>query len=120
MTEPTTAKLIADAHALFASSDIDKPERDRLLAMAATETKAWVETARKVVAEGQYQHVNHETGALDPEGVILDLFTASMLTQVYDALKPASQAKFGAMPLWQALDTGWKLVAKTSEHSNKN
>jgi hypothetical protein len=47
-------------------------------------------------------------------GVVLDAFTASMLVQIYDALSPANQAKFGALPLMKAVDMGWKLVKKTS------
>lgn len=50
----------------------------------------------------------------EPEGVLLDLFTASMLVQVYDALTiKENKEKFAAMPLLRAVQIGWQLVEKT-------
>lgn len=41
--------------------------------------------ARRVVANSQHEEV---------EGYLLDLFTASAMVAVYEALKPAAQAQF--------------------------
>ncbi len=45
------------------------------------------------------------------EGKILDLFTASALVAVYEALGPANQAKFDSVPLPTLLDFVWKKVS---------
>jgi hypothetical protein len=48
-----------------------------------------------------------------PGPILLDLFTASMLVQVYDALTvPENKSKFAAMPLERAVSIGWQLVDK--------
>lgn len=46
------------------------------------------------------------------EGLMLDLFTASALVKVYEALGPANQAKFDTVPLPRLLDFVWKQVGK--------
>lgn len=47
-----------------------------------------------------------------PDGaVLLDMFTASMLVQVHDALSPGHQVKFASLPLEKAVSVGWKVVA---------
>lgn len=88
----------------------------------------WLKAAREVVEQQSYRTVDTETGQpvqevwgeeddqgmeeiVGPEGaVVLDLYTASMLTQLYDALGEANKATFLAMPLPKAVDFGWKLI----------
>lgn len=41
---------------------------------------------------------------------MLDSFTASVISAVYDALKPDNQAKFNNLPLGKLLDFCWKQV----------
>ena len=64
----------------------------------------WLPVARQVVATNTFAEV---------DGVILDQFSASVMTQVHDALSPPNAEKFSAMPLAQAHDIAFKLVAKT-------
>ena len=45
------------------------------------------------------------------EGQMLDLFTASAIVAVFEALSPANQQKFDAIPLPRLLDFVWKQVA---------
>lgn len=45
------------------------------------------------------------------EGQMLDMFTASALVQVYEALAPANQAKFDSIPLPKLLDFVWARVS---------
>lgn len=94
----------------------------------------WLESARTVLAQHGFRTVDPVTGtpvetewgAEDDQGieevvndnaVILDLVTAGMLVQIYDALSPRNQEKFGNMPLLQAVDVGWKLVTRAKEKS---
>lgn len=56
---------------------------------------------RKIVNEGQYGKVT---------GVTVDGFTASAIVQVYDALKPESQAKFTSLPIGRMADIAFKLI----------
>lgn len=93
-------------------------------------TAGWIDSARQVLEGKQFQTVNDAGGVIptkwrgdeiDPkgEGMILDGVTASMLVAVYDALGPAQQAKFGAMPLMQAVNIGWKLVNRSKSGSRQ-
>jgi hypothetical protein len=94
---------------------------------------AWLEAARQVVEKKQFLTVDIATGrpvetvwgeedeqgmeeVVGPEGaVVLDMLTASMLTQIYDGLNPQNRERFGAMPLPKAVDFGWKLVKRVEE-----
>jgi len=53
---------------------------------------ATVETLRKIVKDKQYQTVMFKSGQAK-----VDLFTASAMIQVYDALKPKTKTKFETM-----------------------
>jgi hypothetical protein len=44
------------------------------------------------------------------DGLLVDLFTASAMVQVHDALSPPNQAKFAALPLRRMVDVGWKVI----------
>ena len=50
------------------------------------------DTLRKIVKDKQ-----HQTVMIDKGQAIVDLFSASAMVQVYDALKPATKKKFEAM-----------------------
>ena len=52
-----------------------------------------IELIRENVKQNSYSELRW---AEDDEPVILDLFTASAMVQVYDALKPENQTKFAA------------------------
>lgn len=85
---------------------------------------SWVEAARQVVATGGFKMVGQD-GTVHPtvwdgdevspasEGMALDLFSASVMVQVYDALSEANQAKFAAMPLTTAHNVAFKLANRT-------
>ena len=53
---------------------------------------ATVDTLRKIVKDKQ-----HQTVMFDKGNAMVDLFSASAMVQVYDALKPATKKKFEAM-----------------------
>jgi len=77
--------------------------------------KTWVEVARRVVAERQYQCVDTTTNDIAPEdndkGIILDMQTAYLLITVHDSLGlPANREKFASMRLDEAASLAWKLV----------
>lgn len=44
------------------------------------------------------------------DGYLVDAFTASMLVQVYGALKPENQERFETLPLMALVEFGWKQV----------
>ena len=62
------------------------------LAEKGTAYPATVDTLRKIVKDKQHQTVMFDKGQ-----AIVDLFSASAMVQVYDALKPATKKKFEAM-----------------------
>lgn len=61
-----------------------------------------LEACQKVVAEKQFTKV---------DGVLLDLFTASAVVQVHNALNPTNQAKFAALPLPKMAKLAFSLLA---------
>ena len=62
------------------------------LAEKGTAYPATVDTLRKIVKDKQHQTVMFDKGQ-----AIVDLFSASAMVQVYDALKPATKKKFETM-----------------------
>lgn len=81
------------------------------------EGKNWLDAARKVVKEHQFVYINPKNNDISDKEkggyIVLDAVTASMLTQIADALKDVkNKEKFTNMPLLQAVDIGWKLVKK--------
>jgi len=69
---------------------IAEPTRTRKGGTKVTSAKSGqeiVKACRKIVAACQYAKIS---------GVMMDLFTASTITSVYDALKPENQVKFCA------------------------
>ena len=69
----------------------------------------WLSSARQVVETQTYM----PGPALD--GLLLDMFTASALVQVHDALNEANAAKFAAMPLEKAAPFAFRLIEKVSK-----
>jgi hypothetical protein len=55
--------------------------------------------------------VHHKTAA-KTEGVMVDLFTASMLVQVYDNLSEENRAKFIALPITRMASVGWEVLKR--------
>lgn len=96
---------------------------------------SWLEAARQVLEQKTFLTVDTTTaqpvetvwGAEDEQGmeevvgpedaVVLDLFTASMLVQIYDGLGEANKARFLAMPLPNAVDFGWRLLKRVEGKS---
>jgi hypothetical protein len=78
-------------------------EAERLVPPAAPAATGWLEAVRWIVAHGQARRIDVETGALVPEGksggMLLDLFSASAMAQVYDALNETNKAKLLSKPL---------------------
>jgi hypothetical protein len=56
---------------------------------------------RKIVAEKQYAKI---------DGVMVDLFSASAVVQVYDALNPDNQKKYAAMPASKMAAVAFQLM----------
>lgn len=63
----------------------------------------WLAAAREVVETKSYTEV---------DGVLLDLFSASTMVQIHDALAPANAAKFAAMPIERAVEVAFKLAER--------
>lgn len=64
---------------------------------------ARIELLRGIVTGKQAQRIR-----IDGHKVYVDLFTASMLVQVYDALNETNRAKFIGLPWTRMVDIGWK------------
>jgi hypothetical protein len=88
----------------------------------------WVQAARQVLARNEFQMVGQD-GTVHAtvwdgdevseasEGMILDLFSASAMIQVHDALSGANQARFAAMSLTTAHAVAFRLIAKQNGES---
>jgi len=61
-----------------------------------------IQQLKKIVADCQHAKV---------DGVDVDLFTASAVVQVHDALNETNQAKFVSLDIMKMVDLTWKLVA---------
>ena len=83
MKKPADAKRVLGSQIVFEEVE---------LAEKGTAYPATVDTLRKIVKDKQHQTVMFDKGQ-----AMVDLFTASAMVQVYDALKPATKKKFEAM-----------------------
>ena len=83
MKKPSDAKRVLGSQIVF--EDVELTEKEA--AYPAT-----VDTLKKIVKDKQHQTVMFDKGQ-----AMVDLFTASAMVQVYDALKPATKKKFEAM-----------------------
>ena len=68
---------------------------------ATTPEPAVIVKMRKIVAEGQYTTI---------DGMMVDLFTASAVINVFDALTEQNQRKFTALSLRKMVGVTWKLM----------
>lgn len=64
-----------------------------------------IELLRGIVAAKQCQKIR-----IDGHKVYVDLFSASMLVQIYDALSEANRARFISLPWRTMVNVGWKLA----------
>ena len=83
MKKPADAKRVLGSQIVFEEVE---------LAEKGTAYPATVDTLRKIVKDKQHQTVMFDKGQ-----AMVDLFTASAMVQVYDALKPATKKKFEDM-----------------------
>ena len=83
MKKPSDAKRVLGSQIVF--EDVELAEK-------GTAYPATVDTLRKIVKDKQHQTVMFDKGKAK-----VDLFSASAMVQVYDALKPATKKKFEAM-----------------------
>jgi len=60
-----------------------------------------IEQMRNIVSEKQCAKI---------DGVLVDLFTASAVVKVYDALNESNQAKFGKLSPARMADITWKVL----------
>lgn len=64
-----------------------------------------IEMLREIVAEKQAKRIR-----VDGRKLYVDLFTASMLVQVHNALNEENRARFIGLPFLRMVDVGWKLT----------
>jgi hypothetical protein len=95
----------------------------------------WKEAVDWVVQNKQFAYVDPDTGKRletpdsvfevteedreaaaeannDPKGVILDMFSASVIQQVYSVLKPKNKEKFEKLPLLKAQQIALKVMRR--------
>ena len=83
---------------------------------------SWINAARKVVETKTASRIDIVTGHLVPDGrhrkgkvVLLDLYSASVMTQVYDNLGSKAQEKFDRLDVVNAQDIAFSLLEKLRE-----
>ncbi len=82
-----------------------EPTRVRNRGTRVTTTKVGAEiidACRSIVAESQYAKIN---------GHMVDVFTASAIVKVYDAVNDANKAKLAALPVARMASIAFKLLA---------
>jgi hypothetical protein len=60
---------------------------------------------RAIVAEKQAQRIR-----IDGRKVLVDLYAASMLVRIYDALGEAQRESFVSLPFPRMVSIGWRLI----------
>ncbi|HUV11827.1 MAG TPA: hypothetical protein VMX12_12690 [Acidimicrobiia bacterium] len=60
----------------------------------------------------QFRKIVDEQAATEIDGVLVDLFSASAVVQVHDALSADNAAKFAALPIPDIADVAFKLIRK--------
>ena len=83
MKKPSDAKRVLGSQIVF--EDVELAEK-------GTAYPATIDTLRMIVKDKQHQTVMFDKGQ-----ALVDLFSASAMVQVYDALKPATKKKFEDM-----------------------
>ena len=81
-----------------------EPTRTRQAGTRVTKAKDGdqiIGACRSIVANGQYEKIN---------GHMVDLFTASAIVKVYDAINEANQAKFKALPVVRMASIAFQLL----------
>jgi hypothetical protein len=81
-----------------------EPTRTRKHGTRVTTTKdgaAIIEACRSIVANGQYEKVN---------GHMVDLFTASAIVKIYDAVNEANKAKLLRLPVARMASIAMQLL----------
>lgn len=64
-----------------------------------------IEKLRDIVERRQYKKI---------DGMVVDMFTASAIMQVYDALSPANQENFAKKPIKKMVKIAWKLLKQVN------
>lgn len=77
---------------------------------------SWLEAVRWIVEHKAFRRIDVESGQLVPDnkrgGTLVDLFSASAMIQVYEALSEANRAKLAAMSLPVAHHVVFKVLNK--------
>ena len=60
-----------------------------------------IEVIRRIVEQKQYEHI---------DGQMLDLFSASAIIKVYDAINPTNQQRYAKLPAWQMARIAFQLI----------
>lgn len=81
--------------------DVVCPNGHELFVPACAEARSRIAALRAIVHSGSARRI---------DGYIVDVFTASMLVQVFEALSPASREKFGKPELMRLVEFGWSHV----------
>lgn len=82
-----------------------EPTRTRAHGTRVTRTEdgdAIIAACRSIVANGQYEKIN---------GHMVDLFTASAIVKIYDAVNDANKAKLKALPIARIASIAFKVLS---------
>lgn len=96
---------IVDAAGWLVSAQRE-PTRTREHGTEVTQTSTGdqrIAAIRRIVERKQYAKV---------DGVMVDLFSASAIVQVFDAISEANRAKFTALPVAKMADVAFKVIKK--------
>jgi len=83
--------------------DCERPEVEGHYESCPRRASSWLASARRIV--------DTETGDM-VEGTLLDLFSASVMVQVHDALSPANRTRFAAMSVAKAHSVAFQLTTR--------
>jgi len=81
--------------------DCERPEVEGHYESCPRRATGWLTAARRIVEAETADMV---------DGTLLDLFSASAMVQVHDALSPTNQARFAAMSVTKAHEVAFKLI----------
>ncbi len=76
--------------------------------------EGWIDAARWVYEHKTARRLDRKTGVLVPEnqrgGILLDLFSASVLVQVYDALNEENRKKLHSLSITRAVKVAFSMM----------
>lgn len=105
------AKMLANEDCKAGAGDLETSDPVPVQVIGADEEVAPKNPSGKM---SRYEKLKNivENGYSKIDGKMVDVFTASMLLKVYEALSDSNKEKFEKIPLVRLVDFGWRMMKR--------